>query len=172
MTTTKKTIAVLFGGRSPEHDISVVTGLQALNALDPELYDAFPLYVSTTGEWLVGDILRMRDVYIPGPNEAKQLTAVTLQHGPPSRPTLVSQRPSILSRKVHIEFDFALLAFHGLYGEDGRVQGQLEMAGVPYSGMRLLASTVSMDKIVTKALLSGTGIPLLPHWRIDRRHTD
>lgn len=164
----KKTIAVLFGGRSPEHDISIVTGLQTLNALDPELYDAFPLYVATTGQWFVGDMLRKREVYIPGPDELKRLTAVTLLHGPSDRPTLVAQARSFLSRNVEVKFDFALLAFHGLYGEDGRVQGQLEMAGVPYSGMRLLSSTVSMDKIATKRLLAETGIPLLPQWRVDR----
>jgi D-alanine-D-alanine ligase len=158
----------MFGGRSPEHDISIVTGLQVLNAIDPELYDAFPVYLTLAGDWVCGDPLRQRSTYIPDVENLKGLTKVSLQLGARRQPALVAMPTSILGRPKVIEFDIALLAFHGLYGEDGRVQGLLESAGVPYTGMRLPASSIFMDKIATKQILTGTGIPLLPYWQIHR----
>src|SRR5262245_61934125 len=167
-TNKRKRVAVMLGGRSPEHDISIVTGLQVLNAIDPELYDAFPVYLTLAGDWVCGDPLRQRSTYIPDVENLKGLTKVSLQFGARRQPALTAMPTSILGRPKVIEFDIALLAFHGLYGEDGRIQGLLESAGVPYTGMRLLASSIFMDKIATKQMLAGTGIPLLPYWQVHR----
>lgn len=169
METRKKKVAVMLGGRSPEHDVSIVTGLQVLDAMDPDLFEAFPLYVAMNGEWFVGDALRTRDAYIPGPNEMKLLTPVTLVSAGPGKGAYLNVAPrGMLDKGRRIEVDFALLAFHGMYGEDGRIQGMLECAGLPYSGVRPLAATVFMDKIATKKVLAGTDIPQLPATRIDR----
>ena len=164
----KKRITVFFGGRSPEHDVSIVTGLQVISALDPDLYEPIPVYISTAGQWFTGAKLLDKSFYIPGPNEIRRVNAVELRLGRGSKPTLNTLPSSVLRRTHTIEFDFAIPAFHGLYGEDGRMQGLFEMAGVPYSGMRTLASAVFMDKIATKRLLTGANVPQLPYEKIDR----
>jgi len=161
----KTRVGVFFGGRSPEHDISVITGLQALEALDGDRFDSFPVYVAPDGKWFLGDALRSRSSYIPRDNTLKSLEAVTLDLWPTveGRGRLLPVKSGgLFSKPKVIEFDVALLAFHGLFGEDGRVQSLFELANVPYTGMRTLASSVCMDKAATKRVLSGTGIALLP----------
>src|SRR5271169_6853520 len=122
----KKTrVVVLFGGRSPEHDVSVITGLQTLEALDPAFFDALPVYIAPDGQWLTGGSLRQRSLYIPGPNERKELVPVALHIGPGNRPHLIRQPRFPWQRAKEIPFDVALPAFHGLIGEDGNIQGLL-----------------------------------------------
>jgi D-alanine-D-alanine ligase len=161
----KTRVAVLFGGRSPEHDISVITGLQALEALDGDRFDSFPVYVAPDGKWFLGDALRSRSTYIPRESTLKTLEGVTLDLWPSveGRGRLLPVKTGgLFSKPKIVEFDVALLAFHGLFGEDGRVQSLFELANVPYTGMRTLASSVCMDKAATKSILAGTGIALLP----------
>jgi D-alanine-D-alanine ligase len=161
----KTRVAVFFGGRSPEHDISVITGLQALEALDGDRFDSFPVYVAPDGKWFLGDALRSRSSYIPRDNTLKTLEGVTLDLWPTveGRGRLLPVKAGgLFSKPKIIEFDVALLAFHGLFGEDGRVQSLFELANVAYTGMRTLASSVCMDKAATKRVLAGSGIALLP----------
>ena len=154
-------VAVFLGGRSPEHDVSVITGLQALKALDQERFVAFPVYVNPGGAWFVGAALGERRNYLPDPRTEAELTEVTLSLGESGRGVLVPKRGGFFGRRTAIEFDTALLAFHGLGGEDGQIQGVFETANVPYTGMRTLASALLMDKPATKRLLRGLDIPLL-----------
>ncbi len=158
----------MFGGRSPEHDVSIITGLQAIQALDPVRYEAIPIYIAPNGEWLVGDSLMRREIYIPDQKTIETLTAVTLDLTPRQTPALISKTQSIWQKTKIIEFDVALLAFHGLVGEDGGIQGLFETAHVPYTGMRTMASSVLMDKAATKKILAGTQTPVLPCWEIKR----
>jgi D-alanine-D-alanine ligase len=155
-------VAVFLGGRSPEHDVSVITGLQALKAIDQERFLPFPVYIDPRGRWLVGEALADRRNYLPDARIESELTEVTLALGESGRGVLVPKRPGFFRRPVPIEFDVALLAFHGLGGEDGQIQGLFEIANLPYTGMRTLASAVLMDKAATKRLLHGLDIPLLP----------
>lgn len=155
-------VAVFLGGRSPEHDVSVITGLQALKAIDQERFVAFPVYVSPRGAWFVGDALAERRLYLPDARSQSELTEVMLALGEPGRGVLLAKRSGLFGRRAALEFDVALLAFHGLGGEDGQIQGLFETAGLPYTGMRTLASAVFMDKAATKRLLRGQGIPFLP----------
>jgi D-alanine-D-alanine ligase len=166
-------VAVLFGGRSPEHDVSVITGLQALRAIDQQRFDPFPVYVNPRGQWFVGEALADRRNYFPDARTQGELTEVTLSLGEPGKGLLVPKRSSLFGRGLFgrgalIEFDAALPAFHGLYGEDGQIQGLFETANLPYAGMRTLASAVFMDKVATKRLLRGSGIPLLPYAVVSR----
>ncbi len=167
----KTRVAVFFGGRSPEHDVSIVTGLQAMEALDQDRFSSFPVYVATDGKWLTGDALRNRSNYLPREGIAKTLEGVTLDLWPniDGKGRLLPTRPGgVFSKPKPAEFDVALLAFHGLFGEDGRMQGLFEIANVPYTGMRPLASSVFMDKDTTKRVLANTGIALLPSVIIER----
>lgn len=159
--TAKRRVAVLFGGRSPEHDVSIVTGLQSLNAVDGAAYEAFPVYLSVQGEWFIGDALRDRENYLPDDRVRNRLTEVTLEATPDGEGLLTPRKSGMFGRGKPVAFDVALLAFHGSYGEDGQIQGMLEMAGVPYTGMRTMASAALMDKAVTKRLLAGHDIPQL-----------
>ncbi len=166
-------VAVLFGGRSPEHDVSVITGLQALRAIDQQRFDPFPVYVNPRGQWFVGEALTERRNYLLDARTQGELTEVTLSLGEPGKGLLVPKRSGLLGRAlfgrgVPIEFDVALPCFHGLYGEDGNIQGLFETANLPYAGMRTLASAVFMDKVATKRMLRGSGIPLLPYAVVSR----
>ncbi len=164
----KKKIAVFFGGRSPEHDVSVVSGLQVLKAIDASVYDAFPVYITTDGQWLVGDVLRDRKNFLLDKNARNATQAVTLGVNSGKSGRLIPLKGGLLGAPKPIEFDVALPIFHGLTGEDGNIQGLFEVAGVPYGGMRTLASSVLMDKLTTKYFLQGLGIPTLPFAAIRR----
>ena len=168
MSPPKTKVLVLFGGRSPEHDVSIITGLQALDAFDTERYEAIPLYVAPDGAWWMGDALRKRGNYIPSAEALKTLTPVTLDLTPRQQPALITLPRSFWQKTQVINFDVAFIAFHGLIGEDGGIQGLFETANVPYAGMRLMASAVLMDKLATKRILAGTSVPLLPCWEIKR----
>jgi D-alanine-D-alanine ligase len=164
-------VAVFLGGRSPEHDVSVITGLQALKAIDQARFAPFPVYISPRGEWFVGQALEERRNYIPDSNLRGELTEVTLSLGEPGRGVLMPKRSGFFGRRPPLEFDVALLGFHGLGGEDGQIQGLFETANLPYTGMRTLASAVLMDKAATKRLLRGLDIPLLPYAVVTRSQT-
>lgn len=165
----KMRIAVLFGGRSPEHDVSIVSGMQALAAVDSARYEAFPVYISTRGDWFVGDALRQRASYIPGRQAAEGLTPVTLDLTARGEGRLIPlSGGGLFSKPKPVGFDVALPAFHGNIGEDGQIQGLFETAGIPYTGMRTLASALLMDKGLTKRALRGGDIPLLDDAAVDR----
>ncbi len=164
----KLRVAVFFGGRSPEHDVSIITGLQVMKAIDLTRYEPFPVYVSPAGRWYVGDVLRSNDSYMLSEKQKKVLTEVTLDlnHGRIGR--LLPVRQPFFGTAKPVEFDVALPAFHGIYGEDGVLCGALEMAGVPYAGMRHMGSAIAMDKWMTKRLLKSLDIPVLPSSLIKR----
>lgn len=164
----KKRVAVFFGGRSPEHDVSIVTGLQILQALDASRYDAFPVYITPDGAWLTGDVLRRRGNYMLDKNNRKAATEVTLDLTAGKTGRLLPKKKSLLGGGRAIEFDVAIPSFHGLYGEDGNVQGAFEIAGVAYAGTRTMASTILMDKAATKKFLQAIGVPVLPYTTIRR----
>ncbi|WP_029010208.1 D-alanine--D-alanine ligase [Azospirillum halopraeferens] len=165
-------VAVIFGGCSPEHDVSVVSGLQALRALDGERFEGFPVYIAADGEWLAGKELAERATYIPDAATRAKLQRVSVPVTPPGgRPVLRPAGGGLLSRPRDIPFDVALPVLHGGGGEDGRLQGFLDVVGVPYTGMRPMASAVLMDKIATKRLLASAGIPLLPFVELKRPGT-
>ncbi|PFX11015.1 D-alanine--D-alanine ligase, partial [Stylophora pistillata] len=153
----RKRVAVLFGGRSPEHDVSIITGLQALNAVDTICYDPFPVYVDLSGQWWFGEDLRQRSEHLPLVAYKDSLEPILLDLMPGKKGRLHFQKKSFFKKKAPISFDIALLAFHGLSGENGDIQGALETAGIPYTGTRV------MDKVLTKEVLRSKKVPLLSH---------
>lgn len=150
----RERIAILFGGPSPEHEISIMTALQALRGIDPKKYDAFPVYISQDGRWFIGDALAdplfYRSLHFGSVEE------VTLLPKPSER-----QFTSLQSQRRY-PVDFCLLAFHGRYGEDGSIQGLFELTGIPYSGSNVLASSLSMNKYLSKELAKSCGVLVLP----------
>ena len=164
----KKRIAVVMGGRSPEHDVSVVTGLQILDAIDTERYDPFPVYIAPHGQWYIGDALRDRNNYIFSETAARALTPVTLDLSAKGKGILLHQKSGLLAKSKKTEFDVAIPAFHGIIGEDGGFQGLMELANIAYVGMRAKACAIFMDKVSTKKAFSGLGVPQLPYAAVER----
>ncbi len=170
MSQIKKRIAVFFGGRSPEHDVSIVTGLQAMQAIDQSRYEAFPVYIAPDGKWLTGDVLRSRDNYLLDGHSLKAAREVIPDMAAKGKGVFLLKKSSLFGGEKPIEFDVALPAFHGLSGEDGSLQGLFEVAGIPYAGMRVMASSILMDKGATKHFLKSLGIPCLPYAVLNRPH--
>ena len=164
----KKKVAVFFGGGSPEHDVSVITGLQVLQALDVTLYEPFPVYISLDKKWYIGDALKRRENFIPNEAVKKTLTEVTLDVSGKRGGVLIPKKMPFFGQVTPIPFDIAIPAFHGLYGEDGNIQGLFELANIPYAGMRTKASSLLMDKVTSKYFFQSLGIPVLPFAAIKR----
>lgn len=173
MTVEKKDIAVIFGGRSAEHDVSVISGLQTLEAIDTSRYNPFPVYIDPHGQWFIGDALYELTSY-PLRNTTKHVTKVEfcLSGSTCAGKGILKSTPKSLFRKEQkVSFDIAFPVLHGTNGEDGAFQGLMEMAGIPYTGLRLEASTLLMDKLLAKRFFDALGIPVLPAHLIQKPKT-
>ncbi|MCZ2838865.1 D-alanine--D-alanine ligase family protein [Modestobacter sp. VKM Ac-2985] len=156
----KTRVAVVFGGRSAEHAISCVSAGSVLAALDPARYEVVPVGITRDGRWLLhdGKDLAIDDGQLP---EVLDGTAVSLVGDPAGRGLAVLDAGQAIGRLTEVDVVFPVL--HGAYGEDGTIQGLLEMSGLPYVGSGVFASAASMDKEFTKQLLSAAGIPQGDH---------
>jgi D-alanine-D-alanine ligase len=158
----KLRVAVVFGGRSAEHSISCVSAGAVLAALDPDRYDVVPVGIARDGRWVLADPgqrLAITDGELP---EVAGGTAVSLVGDPESR-GLVVLEPTAGVASALTEVDVVFPVLHGAYGEDGTIQGLLEMSGIPYVGSGVFASAASMDKEFTKKLLAAAGLPQGDH---------
>jgi D-alanine-D-alanine ligase len=167
----KVRIAVVFGGRSSEHAISCVTAGSVLGVLDPERYEVVPVGISTDGRWvlLAGDEvgqLAIRGGRLPSRIDETSGALVTMAADPTARELTVHEPGTMPKALGDVDVVFPLL--HGPYGEDGTIQGLLELAGVPYVGSGVLSSAVSMDKDFMKRLLISAGLPVGPYVSVPR----
>lgn len=157
----KTRLAVLFGGITVEHEVSVITGLQLIKNVDPARYEVTPVYVDKAGQWWTGEQLidiayyGKQDLFAP-----KGLTPFKLSLNRNDNP-----------------IDVAILCFHGGYGEAGNVQGALELAGIPYQGPGVMSSAVCFDKITLRQVLTAAGINQTQYvwftknaWQSDQAH--
>ncbi len=156
-------IAVVFGGRSSEHAISCVTAGSVLRALDPERYEVLPIGISTDGRWvLMADEetarLAITDGHLPPRIDETSGALVTMAADPTARELTVHEPGAVPKALGEVDVVFPLL--HGPYGEDGTIQGLLDLAGVDYVGSGVLSSAVCMDKEFMKRLLSSAGLPI------------
>ncbi len=160
----KPRIAVVFGGRSSEHAISCVTAGSVLAAMDPERYDVLPVGITADGRWVVesGDPERLAITSADKLPEVDPTRATVMLANSGLGSELVAQESSQAPRTLG-EVDAVFPLLHGPWGEDGTIQGQLEMAGVRYVGAGVLASAVGMDKQYMKLIFQGQGLPVLPY---------
>ncbi len=161
MNSTKRLrVGVFFGGRSGEHEVSLASAASVIRALDPEKYEAVPIGITKEGRWLAGA-------------PAQKMLSEVLKCGEPvwlpPDPTGAALVP-VASTAQHssIALDVIFPVLHGTFGEDGTVQGLLELAGLPYVGAGVLASSVGMDKDVQKRLFEYEGIPIVPFVAVHR----
>ena len=155
-------LGVIFGSRASEHDVSIISGLQILENADKGKYHAFPIYIARSGAWYVGEPLRDVKTYRDFDPQQKGLTRVFLPPEP-GHNALYSFGSGLFGKTQRVcGLDCAILALHGMHGEDGTVQGLMELADIPYSSCGLVGSAVGMDKIVMKAVFKSMGLPVLP----------
>ncbi len=156
-------VAIVFGGRSPEHAISCVSAGSILGALDPDEYETVPVGITREGQWVLTDGNQER-LAIAG-SELPEITAgsgaAVVLPGDPTNGLMVVDAADGTRALGDVDLVFPVL--HGAYGEDGTIQGLLEMAGIPYVGANVFASAAAMDKEFTKKLAVAEGIPTGPY---------
>ncbi len=165
LTKKKTSVGIIFGGRSGEHEVSLMSARTVLNALDRDKYHICEIGITHAGDWLVGE--NVLDAFVSGNTE--HLTPVTLLPDP-TRGELYSilakQDAEILT--PWLRFDLYYPVLHGTFGEDGTIQGLFEMAGAAYVGAGVLGSSVGMDKGVFKAVMQANDIPVAPGIMVSR----
>jgi len=145
----KLRIAVLFGGRSAEHDVSVLSATNVMHALDPARYDAVPVFITRDGKWLLSSFA---DGELSKPENGSE---VCLVPGGDGRMIAVAADAAVRDLP---KIDILFPVLHGMHGEDGSVQGLAEVAGVPLAGCGILGSAVALDKDIAKRLLDAAGL--------------
>jgi D-alanine-D-alanine ligase len=168
----KVRVAVLFGGRSSEHSISCITAGSVLAALDRQRYDVVPIGITREGRWVLASD-DPAEFQIQGgelPEVAASDASVVLA-ADPTAPELVVSEPGAVPR-ILADVDVVFPLLHGPYGEDGTLQGLLELAGIPYVGAGVLSSAAAMDKHYMKLVLQGGGLPDIPHVVVRPREWD
>jgi D-alanine-D-alanine ligase len=164
----KTVVGVVFGGRSVEHDVSIITGNQIIRAFDPARYDVVPIYVDRDGRWFTGEPLTHVESFKSDIRQLKGVEQIVLSpavqhHGLIHNPVASRFQKSTLQR-----LDVVFPAIHGSHGEDGTLQGLIELADIPYVGCGVLASAVANDKAITKAVLKQNGIPTVDSITVTR----
>ncbi|MEV5511239.1 D-alanine--D-alanine ligase family protein [Streptomyces orinoci] len=163
----KPRVAVVFGGRSSEHAISVVTAGAVLSAIDRSKYDVLPIGITSDGRWaLTADAperMAIADRALPSVEQLAESPEgeVLLPVAPSSREVVYSEPGAVPKALGEVDVVFPML--HGPYGEDGTLQGMLELAGIPYVGAGVLASAVGQDKEYMKRIFISYGLPVGPY---------
>lgn len=156
-------VGVIFGGKTVEHEISVITANQAINALNKEKYEIIPLYISKKGLMYTGELLFDLNNFKDLNHLINKCTQITLVNDG-NRINLVKFPTSRLKNNILNYVDVAFPCMHGTNGEDGTIQGYLEFLGIPYVGCDILSSSVGMDKIMMRRILKEAGIPSLDYY--------
>ena len=145
-------VGVLFGGRSGEHEVSLASASSVIRGLDPDKYEAVPIGISKEGHWLIGSAVQK---LLPDVLKGGRRVVMTAD---PTDAALIPLDRSEMGQKLDVVFP----VMHGTYGEDGTIQGLLDLAGLPFVGAGVLGSAIGMDKDVAKRLLLQAKIPVVP----------
>lgn len=165
----KTTIGVFFGGRSTEHEISVISANQAMAAIDESRFDVVPVYITKNGRWFTGEALRDVANYRDLKALLEKCTQVYMRpvYGDYS---IYRAERKLFGSDVLCTLDVVIPVLHGSNGEDGVFEGFLETVGIPYAGCNTLASANGMDKITMKMILQANSVPVVPYvWFTDRQ---
>jgi len=154
-----KQVGVFFGSRSPEHDVSIITGQLIISTLKKIGYQVTPVYITKQGAWMIGEDLGSIKTFSDPESKVEQNKkfyeySIDLED---SVGKIVFRKKGIIGKAI--EIDIAFPATHGSYGEDGTLQGLFEMLGVPYVGCDVPASAIAMDKALTKTVMEQAGVP-------------
>lgn len=160
--TNKVRVGILFGGRSGEHEVSLMSAQSVMSALDSEKYDIVMIGINKRGQWLTGNVLAALNSGTDHQAQAAALLPDPMTFGL-MKVEMTETQMATLSEVAELDVVFPIL--HGPYGEDGTVQGLLELAGIPYVGAGVVGSAVGMDKAIFKNVMETHRIPILP-WRL------
>ncbi|EFI41515.1 D-alanine--D-alanine ligase family protein [Peptoniphilus sp. oral taxon 386] len=162
-------IAVVFGGRSVEHEVSIITGMQIMENMDKSKYNPIPLYITKEGKFLTGDCLKNFSTFKK--NDFSEAIEVFFKGytGDSNMYTIKIQKSGLFSKEnfgieVYAKIDAVFPALHGTYGEDGCFQGLLELIQVPYVGCGVMSAAVGMDKVVMKKVFQSENIPMTEYF--------
>lgn len=153
-------VGVIFGGESVEHEVSIISAVQAMNKLDTEKYEIVPIYITKEGEWYTGAVLREIDTY-KDMDLLKRYTKNVVLYRKDNR--FVLQKKSGFKSVVN-EVDVILPVVHGTNVEDGVLQGYLKTIGVPFVGSNVMASAVAQDKVIQKQVFACSGLPITEYY--------
>lgn len=157
-------LGVIFGGKSCEHDVSIITGQQLIQNVDKTKYKVTPIYISRDGQWYTGDLLLDTDFMNRFDESRVTKVYMSATGGDNCLHGKGEQKKGLFSSATTeqlFKIDVVIVAIHGLHGEDGTVQGLLELNGIPYGGTGVMGCSVGMDKIAMKAMFRGYGFPVL-----------
>ncbi len=155
-----KNLGVIFGSVTCEHDVSVVSGLQLIENVDKSKYNVYPIYIHSNGDWYTGEELLDPSIYKHFDDIKSKLKEVTIQ---PNKQGLVVFNKGMFSKNEFIKLDAVIPVMHGMNGEDGTLQGLLELSNIPYSSSGVLGASVGMDKILMKKVFEAYDLPVLPY---------
>lgn len=165
----KKTVGVIFGSRTVEHDVSVVTAQQVMQALDPAKYDVVPIYITRDGHWLTGAALRdLKNFQARNIGDLMGISDTLISPDTEHHGMITPPTSGLFGRSQLRRLDVAFPVLHGTHGEDGTIQGLLELADIPYVGAGVMTSAVVRDKIMLKMILSQIGIPVVKYVSFSR----
>ena len=172
----KKQIGVIFGSRSCEREVAIISAVQLMRFADPDKYDIIPVYIDEHGSWYTGEILKQIETYKPFRPETKGIRKVFPDLSSGSGALLCLNRGNGLFAKDRLEIaariDAYIIVMHGMNGEDGTLQGLMELANIPYTSTGVTGSSVGMDKIIMKQFFKGADLPVLPgEWYTRREFT-
>lgn len=163
-------VMVAYGGKSVEHEISVISALQAMQSIDPTKYEVAPLYISPLGTWHTGAALLEKSFYKKWQDNLSLVDQVVFL-STATMPGLYRIHKGHIDLDKPIEVDVVLTTFHGQYGEDGCIQGVFECSGTAYTSAPIAAAAIAMNKQLCKDLVSTQGIATLPSALINREET-
>lgn len=163
-------VGVIFGGETVEHEISIITAVQAMEHMNTESYEIIPIYISKDRIWYTGDMLKNIEVYKDFEalkRYAKQVVLTKTKDG------FFLQKTTGMFRKNVTDIDVAFPIVHGNNAEDGTLQGYLDSVGIPYVGSRVLGSALGQDKVVMKQIFKDSGLPIVDYvWFYDNEYTE
>lgn len=167
-------VGVFFGGRSTEHEISVISANQAMAAINSDKYEVIPVYITKQGRWYTGDALRDVANYRDIRSLLERCTPVYMKPVYGDYNLYSDKAAGLFGKKGPVAtLDVAIPVLHGSNGEDGIFEGVLETIGIPYAGCNTLASANGMDKITMKMILRAEGIPVVDYvWFTDKEWSD
>lgn len=154
-------VGVVFGSRTVEHEVSIISAIQAMCAMDKSKYNVIPIYITKAGEWITGKSLIELDTYNNLPLDVRKFKKVTLTSS--AKDNLMISKSGLFSKAKSMTIDVLFPVMHGSYGEDGSIQGLFDMLNLPYVGSGVIGSAVGMDKIIMKAVFHENGLPVSPY---------
>ena len=161
-------VGVIFGGETVEHEVSIITAVQAMSFMDKKKYEIVPIYIDKKRNWWSGEALKDMKAY-KNPEEIKNIAKEVVLTKKDDKFVLLNKKG--LFNKVYSSIDIAFPIVHGKGVEDGSLSGYLETIGIPYVGPSMLGASVGQDKVVQKQIMSASGVPVVEYtWFYDHEY--